>query len=69
MHIKCTACNGEGHIIIDCPYCRNSDPHEHLDLKDVTCKCCNDLGITEDTCPICEGTGYILRQTPTHTAI
>lgn len=61
MYIKCSACNGEGRIVIDCPYCRNTDSHEHHELRDITCKCCNDLGYTEDVCPVCNGAGHVLR--------
>lgn len=54
----CPGCKGSGHIIIDCPYCRQADD-ANLTKTKKTCPCCNNKGYFEDVCHICRGKGIV----------
>jgi RecJ-like exonuclease len=62
LNAVCPGCHGTGKVLIDCPYCRNTEQFEHEELTSGVCHCCNNNGHLEDVCPICNGTGKKLEK-------
>lgn len=59
MKNNCHHCHGSGQIAINCPFCRDTDMHEHEELVSRNCHCCTGLGFVELECPSCRGVGRL----------